>query len=37
MAFRTTKAVVHTLGGAVWRLLLLYLFDARAEVLRLRA
>jgi len=37
MAFRTTTAVVYALGGAAWRLLLLYLFDARAEVLRLRA
>ena len=31
MAFRTTKAVVYALGGAVWRLLLLYLFDERAD------
>ena len=37
MASRTTTAVVYALGGAVWRPLLLYLFDERAEVLRLRA
>ena len=37
MAFRTTKAVVYALGGAVWRLLLLYRVDERAEDARLRA
>ena len=38
IAFRTTKAVVNTLGGAVWRLLLLYRVDERAEdAARLRA
>ena len=31
MAFRTTTAVVYALGGAVWRPLLLYLFDERAD------
>jgi hypothetical protein len=38
MAFRTTTAVVYALGGAVWRLLLLYLVDERADAaVRLRA
>ena len=38
MAFRTTTAVVYALGGAVWRLLLLYRVDERAEdAARLRA